>query len=319
VDIAPFTDADLDGAGALLAARHRAHRAAEPLLAARYTEVDAATRAVAELWHTEGASGVVARAGGRAVGYLLGVPKADDAWGPNVWVEPAGHAVVEAETVRDLYAVAAEGWVGAGRTAHYVLVPATGAALVDAWFRLGFGQQQVHGIRSVPAPGPPPAPADGVVVRRARPDDAQPLVEVDLALPRHQTRSPVFSGRPIPPDDLVYADLVDTIGDPEYAMFVAELDGVLVGEGVGWSVEKSSGHRGLAGPDAAGLLGFAAVLPQARGRGVGRALGEAVLAWMTEAGYRVAVTDWRAANLLSSRTWPRLGFRPSFLRLHRKI
>jgi hypothetical protein len=40
---------------------------------------------------------------------------------------------------------------------------------------------------------------------------------------------------------------------------------------------------------------------------------------MTGAGYRVAVTDWRATNLLSSRTWPRLGFRQSFLRLHRRI
>ena len=32
-----------------------------------------------------------------------------------------------------------------------------------------------------------------------------------------------------------------------------------------------------------------------------------------------AVTDWRATNLLSSRTWPRLGYRPSFLRLHRHL
>jgi hypothetical protein len=40
---------------------------------------------------------------------------------------------------------------------------------------------------------------------------------------------------------------------------------------------------------------------------------------MRETGYRTAVTDWRATNLLSSRTWPRLGFRPTFLRLFRSI
>jgi hypothetical protein len=44
-----------------------------------------------------------------------------------------------------------------------------------------------------------------------------------------------------------------------------------------------------------------------------------VLTWIAESGYRTAVTDWRATNLLSSRTWPELGFRPAFLRLHRLI
>jgi hypothetical protein len=30
-------------------------------------------------------------------------------------------------------------------------------------------------------------------------------------------------------------------------------------------------------------------------------------------------TDWRVTNLLASRTWPRLGFAESFLRLHRLV
>ena len=34
---------------------------------------------------------------------------------------------------------------------------------------------------------------------------------------------------------------------------------------------------------------------------------------------RRVVTDWRAPNLLSSRAWPALGFRPTFLRLHRLL
>ena len=78
-------------------------------------------------------------------------------------------------------------------------------------------------------------------------------------------------------------------------------------------------HTGLARPDDAGFLGFAAVFPDARGAGAGRALGEVVLDWAREAGYANVVTDWRATNLLSSRTWPRLGWRPTFLRLFRAI
>ena len=62
-----------------------------------------------------------------------------------------------------------------------------------------------------------------------------------------------------------------------------------------------------------------AVLPQARGRGIGRALAETVISWCGESGFDCVVTDWRSTNLGSSRTWTRLGFEPSFLRLHRLI
>jgi GNAT superfamily N-acetyltransferase len=62
-----------------------------------------------------------------------------------------------------------------------------------------------------------------------------------------------------------------------------------------------------------------AVLPEARGRGAGRALGEAILAWSRDAGYPSVATDWRSTNLEADRAWRNLGFRPSFRRLHRAI
>ena len=40
---------------------------------------------------------------------------------------------------------------------------------------------------------------------------------------------------------------------------------------------------------------------------------------MRDEGFTCAVTDWRATNLLSSRTWPALGYRPAIYRLHRRI
>jgi GNAT superfamily N-acetyltransferase len=101
--------------------------------------------------------------------------------------------------------------------------------------------------------------------------------------------------------------------------FVAEVDGRVVGSGIGCALEKSSSHVGPARPDNAGFLGFAAVLPEARGTGAGRALGETVGWWAAQAGFDSVVTDWRVTNLLSSRTWPRLGYRTTFLRLHRSI
>jgi hypothetical protein len=44
------------------------------------------------------ASGSVALRDGLVTGYLIGAPK--PGWGPDVWVDSAGHAVHEAETIR---------------------------------------------------------------------------------------------------------------------------------------------------------------------------------------------------------------------------
>lgn len=315
VELHPFTDSDLAAAGALLARRHAAHRRSEPLLAPRFAEVDDATREVAQLWKVDGASGAVARLSGRVVGFLLGTPRPGNVWGPNVWVEPAGHAVDQPEVVRDLYAHAAARWVDEGRTAHYAVVPAPDAALVDAWFRLGFGQQHVYAL----CPATPSAVGPGFTIRRATRDDVPALAALDLVLPQHQGLAPVFSAGEVPTIEEALDEWAEGIDNPADATFVAERDGMVVGSAIGCPVTESRMHASVARPDDAGLLAFAAVHPGARGYGIGSALGRAVLGWIAESGYRTAVTDWRATNLLSSRTWPRLGFRPTFLRLHRVV
>jgi ribosomal protein S18 acetylase RimI-like enzyme len=78
-------------------------------------------------------------------------------------------------------------------------------------------------------------------------------------------------------------------------------------------------HVGLARPDGAAFLGWAATRPDVRGSGAGVALTEAGFAWARERGYATMVTDWRVTNLLASRFWPARGFRESFLRLYRRI
>ena len=84
-------------------------------------------------------------------------------------------------------------------------------------------------------------------------------------------------------------------------------------------MELSSTHAGLARPEGACLLAWAASRPDVRGSGAGLALTEASFARARERGYRVMVADWRVTNLLSSRFWPRRGFRETFLRLHRAV
>lgn len=317
LEILTFDESHLPDAGRLLAERHRRHRLAEPLLPQRHEDPSVAEAEVAVALRTPDASGAVAVRDGRVVGYLLGAPKAGGAWGPNVWVESAGQAVVQAEDVRDLYAAAATRWVAEGYTAHYVLVPAHDAALVDAWFRLAFGHQHTHALRDVPS-APAPAPPH-VAVRRAVRADIPVLARLDLELPLHQGLAPTFSAGELGSYEESLQEWEEDFDDPAFATFVAEYDGRVIGSAVGCPLEKSSTHTGLARPENAGFLGFAAVFPDARGLGAGRALGEAVLDWSAHQQHSCVVTDWRAPNLLSSRAWPALGFRPTFLRLHRLL
>jgi ribosomal protein S18 acetylase RimI-like enzyme len=315
--VRPFHADDIPAAGALLAARHRAHRLSCPLLSPRFEDEPAATAEVGAAFALPGASGAVAMQGGNVAGFVLGAPKASPVWGSNVWVDAAGQAVVEAELVRDMYALAAARWVQQSRSAHYVLVPASDEDLLRAWYRLGFGQQQAHAVR--PLQDKTPVTAPKVVVRRARRSDLPALARLEVELPRQHSLAPTFSASPVPSYEECLAGWEEDFDDPAYTTFVAEFEGVVVGSSIGCSLELSSSHPSLTRPDHAGFLAFAAVFPHARGRGAGRALGEAVIAWTAQAGYDCVATDWRVTNLLSSRTWPRLGFVESFVRLHRLV
>ena len=320
LEIRPFEPADLTAAAQLLADRHRRHRLGEPALDPAFEAPEAVAPEIAAALAAEGARAWVAIRDRAVVGYLVGSPKSESLWGPtNMWVDAAGHAAVNPEVLRELYAVAAGAWVEAGRTNHHVLVPATDSALVDAWFRLDFGQQHLHAVREPPGSEFAVVPRSELVVRLADRADIPALAELELVLPRHSQGSPVFSRLELPSLEEAQAELESDWGDPKWTIFVAQHGGRVIGSSLGCTLDISSGHPPLMRPAKAGFLGFAAVLPDARGLGAGRALGEAVLAWTRDAGYDWATTDWRSTNLEAARTWPTLGFRPTFRRLHRTI
>ena len=317
VETRPFEEGDLPAAGRLLAARHSRQRQSRPLLSPRFEDPAVAEAEVTAAWKGDEASGAVALRAGEIVGYLLGAPKPGSLWGPNVWVESAGQAATEPEVIRELYAAAATRWVDEGRTAHYVLVPSDDQDLVRAWFRLGFGHQHTHAVR--PLPERPATPPSGLRVRRAERGDMPTLARLDVELPAHQRLAPTFSAGELGSYEESLAEWEEDFDDPDFATFVAEHDGRVVGSAVGCALEKSTTNNGLIRPDHAGFLGFAAVFPDARGLGAGRALGEAVLDWCAQTGFGSVATDWRETNLFSSRAWRALGFQDTFVRLHRLL
>jgi GNAT superfamily N-acetyltransferase len=318
-DIRPIEPADLPAAAWLLADRHRRHRAVEPLLNPAYEDPAAARAEIETLLATDGAQGWVASRDGELAGYLIGTAKTDSTWGKNVWIEPAGHAARDAAAVRSLYAVAADAWALEERFNQHVLVPASDDELVEAWFSLDFGQQHLHAVRENPPAAFGVVPRSELVIRRATRDDIPVLAELELVLPRHMVGAPVFSRLAIQPIEEIREEIEGDFDDPKYNWLVAEHDGQVIGDAIGLSLEHSPGNGSLIRPASAGFLGYAAVLPEARGLGAGRALGEAILAWSRDAGFGCAATDWRSTNIEADRTWRSLGFRPTFRRLHRSI
>ena len=293
MEIVPFADEHLDAAAELLAARHETHRRVFPQL----PELDYRAEIASLL--EKGATGAFTDGA-----YVLGRSGPTDRWGPNIWVEAAGHAASDPELLRDVWANAAAGWFEQGLRAHYALVPATDPTLLDAWFRLGFGAQQGHGLLEIPEREWPPG------VREATEDDVDGLVEVGPFLSRHQTQSPVFSSVAEQSPEEVRAEVLDDFTRNDGVNLVYEADGRIVGDFFLCPIELSSAHSGLARPQGAVFLGLTYRPKQVT---------DASFAWARSRGYETMVTDWRETNLLSSRFWPRRGFRTSFLRLHRWI
>jgi len=303
VKIVPFAEKHVDAAAELLAERHERHREVESLLPA---EVD--FRAEIARLLADGATGSFADGA-----YVLGKSGPAEHWGPNIRLDSAGHAARDPELLRDVWARAAAAWFEQGLTEHYALVPATDSALLDAWFRLGFGAQHAHAVIEVPERAWPEG------VREATEDDVEALVAIGPVLSRHHRESPVFSRLAEQTPDEIRAEVLDDFTHDGVVNLVYEADGRVVGNFALCPVEMSDAHSGLARPPGATVLAFAVTEPELQGSGAGLALTDASFAWARTHGHETMVVDWRETNLLASRFWPRRGFRTTFLRVHRSI
>lgn len=284
-----------DEAANLLAERYARQRAAEPLLPD-----------VADFQAELPEDGHVATRGGEAVAYLAGA--LDEKSELARWLF-AGHAAREPEALRDLFAVQAD---ELGVSRFMVTVPATDPALIDVWFRLAFGCQAVWAVRDVE----PAEPVEfGGSIRRATPDDLEAIVDFDELLYDHQVTTPSFSEFTTPPRDELRAEANEIWDDDTYIPFLAEVKGQAVG--MLGLYRRPEGE--LRVPASNIDLAFAVTRDEVRGSGAGLALTAFALRWAHEQGFRSMTVDWRSVNLLSSRFWPRRGFRPQYLRLYRAV
>lgn len=257
------------------ASRRRSSAAGGPSpTALRYRtspQIDIDFRARIEALLGDGASGWVAVEGGEVAGYLIGGPRSAEIWGRNVSVEAAGHAARDPELVRDLYEVAASRWVDEGNTRHSVLVPASDPGLLDAWWRLSFGHQQSHGIQGLPESVDVSVP-EGFEIRDPDLAEIEALIDLDLALPEHQRKSPVFGGRKGYSREDSRKEWMKTIEEGEEKILIGAHRGRPVACWALVPVSRSHENRELFQPDDSCFLGFAVTLPKLRGSGIGIAL-----------------------------------------------
>lgn len=314
VEIVPMASEHLGAAARLVAERQERLRFAEAALPARYTDPEAVEPRIAAQLETHGAAGTAAIGpDGELAGFLVGVPRSGEPWGPGVWVTLEAHASVEPETMRDLYATWSSALVERGMLNHYVEVPSAEPGPLRAWRQLGFAQMHEYGLRETDVSDLPPTA--GITIRRASMDDREIVERLSGVISGIQSQSPSYSPMSPRAREAERDDYLEEIDGPDgFWLAVDATDGRPLGMTISYAPDP-----GLAVPDGATYLGSTMALPEERGRGVARALLRFVLERGRDAGATHCVTNWRTTNLLASRTWPRLGFRHTHHRLVRRL
>jgi GNAT superfamily N-acetyltransferase len=307
-ELVPFSDEHLDDASALLATRHARHRENEPLLG-----MGDERRAVEVAWnHGQQVSGAAAVEGDTVVGYVMGRLTSSPIFGRSLWIERAGYAASEPEVLRDLYASAAGSWADAGFERHYVYVPAL-TEMLEPWYGLAFAQMHVEAIRHC-TPRGVPLP-QGIDIRRGSISDIETVaIPINYLIAETQALAPSFSAFRESSLAEQRDDWIETLEDSDAVYLIVERDGVAIGHSLLYRPDKALGT-----PDDAIYLASTAIVPTERSSGLGVGLVDHALSWAQTEGYGSVVTNWRVTNLMASRFWSRLGWRPTFLRLQRVI
>jgi len=320
VTIVPFTEDHLGPAAVLLAARHQNDRVSAPALSPRYLEPDATLKVVRKVLAEEGMEGVAALRDDNVVGFLLGAPAfstPSDAFAGlmrprSVEIPYAGHAVAASDAqgvYRALYAALAAQWVARGLTAHYITFPLARDA-AETWSDLGFGRQVELGVRDTHAPDSVRAPDLTMSVRRAIPDDAEPIQELMTDLFRSFADPAIFL--PFLPETGAGRNALvpELLADPGTATWLAFKDGHLAAMHI--LMEPTSPHwfvSPLQTPERSVYLFLACTTPHIRSSGIGAALLARTMAWARDAGYERCAAHYMTASRAAD-FWRGQGFQP---------
>src|SRR6187551_3470571 len=157
----------------------------------------------------------------------------------------------------------------------------------------------------------------GLKIRRATSADLRHIgrLGVLLVAVHHEFDSRRFLA-PTPRTREGYAGfLASQLEEPDAAVFVAEVNGDVIG--YAYAAVESYDYMSLRGP--AGVLHDIIVDAEWRGRGVGRRLLEAALAYAASRGLEQIVLSTAERNDGAQRLFASMGFRPTMIEMTREL
>ena len=307
---------DVERAGEQLASRHRRERERFPILPARYEDPAACAELITGVTRY---ADVIATPGGLLSAVLI----ENDPSSAVTRFQPLrgamfvahGHAVAsEADpyaAYHALYAAHGDRLVDLGITDHTVHVPAGDRRVLDAWASLGFGRSHAFAVRDLA-----PVDARSVDVRIATADELDTVEALSDEESRFHAQSPIFTPyvRELTRGS-VRAELASGLAADDRSFLVARVDGEDVGL---LSIGPGFGSP-VCTPPGAAYIGQTAVVPDARGRGIGAALLARAVAWASEHEHDSLVLHFATANANSSAFWTGQGFETVMVQLRRRL
>ncbi|KPU43161.1 acetyltransferase (GNAT) family protein [Oxobacter pfennigii] len=311
-----ITTADIPAMTNLLISRQILESDTFPFLQNRCLNTKYGMDALEKLFMSSTVTGAGAFVENELAGYIMGEIKVDPSRGRHAWVPYEGMAVradQSPELIRTLYEKVCTAWLKQGCFMHYVIVPLGNQAYFEAFQRLSFFIQQVHGVMNLEEYRPF-AHVPDIKVRIAGKADREKMGRMSGIIQSYQNSAPTFELVLPEVEADIKAGYERTVEDGDMTVLLAEKDG----EELGFQIYEAAAS-GLMSPDGGAELSVAGTYPCRMGTGVGKKLMNEGCSLMRERGVRHIIADWRITNLASSTFWPKCGFKPAAYRMVRYI
>jgi ribosomal protein S18 acetylase RimI-like enzyme len=250
------------------------------------------------------------------VGYIMGEIKIDTSRGRHVWVPYEGIAIrmdQPSELIRNLYAKVSVLWLEQGCFSHYTIIPLGNQTYYEAFQRLSFFIQQVHGVMNMEDYKPFENVSDAEI-RLANKMDSEIMGNMSSIIFSYQNSAPTYE--PALPEVVmdIKAGYKSIVEDSDATILIAVKNMKELGFQAYWPTTSD-----LMAPDDGVELSIAGTIYSQMRSGVGKKLMNEGYRIMKEKGYNNMIADWRITNLTSSTFWPKCGFKPVAYRMVRCI
>ncbi len=312
----PISIDDIPAMADLLIHRQNFEGEVFPFLKNSCLNVKYATDRLGKLFVNNKVTGIGAFTNNELVGYIIGEIKIDTLRGRHVWVPYEGIAIrmdQSSELIRNLYAKVSVAWLEQGCFMHYTIIPLGNQMYYDAYQRLSFFIQQVHGVMNMEDYNPFENVSDAEI-RVANKMDSEMMGKMSSIIQSYHNSAPTFEPA-LPEVVLDMKAAYKSIVEENDEMFLIAIKDM---KELGFQ-EYCPITSDLMTPDNGVELGVAGTYYSQMGRGVGKKLMNEGCRIMKEKGYNSMITDWRITNLASSTFWPKCGFKPVAYRMVRYI